>query len=432
MTHSLLLISGASVEGFTRAGIPYGSASGMLCEGLPGVLRRSFSLPAIVSKIRDYSLRYYLTARFALEQEVSFIVTPNPTTLIRIAETAIRHQEEIVRSIHDGVIVQSWRFESDCEDLRILNALGASVLPNRGRARFLEAVIRRYGELLPFACWKHLKLIGCWLGGSVGFQTEKLTRYYGESVPKRDIGYLASEGSMSIPYRDNTPAGILALPNNYFEFIPEGESSSLSDTVLRCHEVEAGKRYKIILTNWNGLYRYDINDVIEIQGFYNQTPIVAFVRKSDDLLNITGEKLHVNHVLGAFRRLEDELQVKVKQFRVVPNYAERRYELLVHLASIPSREYLKNKVLPFIDSALAEANVEYDNKRKSNCLLLPCIHLMSPAWEDDVRTHFLAAEHRDIQYKWRMMAVEISTLDARHIQDTIERGKAPDDDQTRL
>ncbi|MBU1693050.1 MAG: GH3 auxin-responsive promoter family protein [Verrucomicrobia bacterium] len=420
LDHSILLISGASIEGTTPAGIPYGSASGMICEGLPRRLCRSFTLPASLPNIKDYGLRYYLMARLALAQEVSCIVTPNPTTLIQIAEVAIRHQEEIVRAIRDGRVVGAWPFEQGREDLQIVSAIRASMRPNRRRARFLEAVIRRHGELLPFACWNHLKLIGCWLGGSVGFQTEKLSRCYGESVPKRDIGYLASEGSMTIPYQDNTPAGILALPNNYYEFVPEGESNATAGVVLQCHQVELGKRYKIILTNGNGLYRYDMDDVVEIQGFYNRTPVAAFMRKGDDLLNITGEKLHANHVLGAFRRLKDELGVTVKQFRVVPNYAERRYEILMHLAPEPPKAFLKNTVLPFIDQSLCEANVEYDSKRKSDRLLSPCIHLMSPSWEEDVRARFLAAGRRDVQYKWRMMATEISALDAMHKQETIQ------------
>ena len=49
------------------------------------------------------------------------------------------------------------------------------------------------------------EVIGCWLGGSIGFQAERLIEYFGDDVSLRDPGYLASEGSMTIPCEDNKP-----------------------------------------------------------------------------------------------------------------------------------------------------------------------------------------------------------------------------------
>lgn len=419
LDHSILSISAAPVEGATPSGVPYGSASGMIFQALPNVLHRSFVLPFVFSDIKDYDLRYYLMARLAFEKNISFIVTPNPTTLIRIMETAIQHQEEIIRSIHDGVLFCTWSLDRSSEDARVLDSIGNLIRPNRPRADFLQRVVGRHGKLTASACWKELQLVGCWLGGSIGFQAKKLAQYFGEGAPKRDIGYLASEASITIPYQDNTPAGILALQNNYYEFILDDENITGQTRLLGCHEIEQGKRYKIVLTNWNGLYRYDIHDVIEVCGFYNRTPVISFVRKAEDMLNITGEKLHVNHLLKAFHRVEEEHDLSVIQFRVIPNYEDLRYELLMTVESTVPEDFLKNTILPFIDEALSEANIEYDGKRKSKRLNPPCIHVMDPSWEENVRKHFMEAGRRDIQYKWRMVGTKISDLDARHIRYTV-------------
>ena len=51
-------------------------------------------------------------------------------------------------------------------------------------------------------------------------------RHYPEffgACPVRDPGLIASEGRMSIPVEDNTPAGILDIRHHYFEFIPEDQ-----------------------------------------------------------------------------------------------------------------------------------------------------------------------------------------------------------------
>lgn len=116
LDRSILFISGAPTEGRTPSGIPYGSASGMIYKNLPRVLHRTFALPFVLSEIKDYDLRYYVMVRIALEQELSFVVTPNPATLIKIAEAGIRRQSEIVRSIHDGVLFGTWPFDISRED----------------------------------------------------------------------------------------------------------------------------------------------------------------------------------------------------------------------------------------------------------------------------------------------------------------------------
>ncbi len=419
LNYSIICISGASIEGHTESGIPYGSASGMMYRSLPHVLHRSFALPFVLSEIKDYDLRYYAIARIALESEVSFIVTPNPTTLIKLAETGIQYQEEIIQSIRDGVPACKWPFGKSPGDSRILDAISAYLRPNRQRARVLERVIQQHGKLIPSACWNKLNLIGCWLGGSIGFQANKLGAYYGQDVPKRDIGYLASEGSITIPYKNNTSAGILALHNHYYEFVPADESSTASSRTMQCHEIEEGKQYKIILTNRNGLYRYDIHDVIQVCGFYNSTPVISFVRKGDDMLSITGEKLHVNHFIEAFHRLKTAHDLSVTQFRIVPNNMDLRHEILMHLGSEVSTEFLKDTILPLIDKFLSEVNIEYDAKRKSKRLNPPCIHIMDNAWTDDVHKQFMESGYRDVQYKWKAVATEMSTVDTRHIQHTI-------------
>ena len=417
---STVCISGAAIEGRTAGGIPYGSASGMMYEALPRMLHRSFALPFPLSRITNYELRYYLMARMALAADPSFLVTPNPSTLIRLAEVGVQYQEEIIRATHDGVVLgDALALPVNASDRAIVDALNAVCCADVKRARRLEKAVEQHDRLLPSACWQKLRLIGCWLGGSIGFQADKLADLFGAHVPLRDLGYLASEGTMTIPYEDGTPAGILAIQNNYYEFVP-ADAGELSGVVpLQCHELEAGRQYKIILTNCNGLYRYDIHDIVEVHGYYNQTPVLAFVRKGEDMLSITGEKLHVNQLIETFRRLDQRHGLAVDQFRVVPNLEEQRVELLIYRDTPFPIELLQTTALPFIDGCLAELNLEYAAKRKSKRLGSPSLHLMDATWTDDVRAQAIAGGQRDTQYKWRATATELSELDARHIVQTI-------------
>ena len=79
-------------------------------------------------------------------------------------------------------------------------------------------------------------------------------------------------------------AGVLTVATNFYEFVevedlmanPEDPGSW---TYLTTEQLEEGKEYYIYVTTTGGLYRYDINDIIKVEGFYNKTPQIIFLRK---------------------------------------------------------------------------------------------------------------------------------------------------------
>jgi hypothetical protein len=155
-----LSITGAAVEGLCNSGIPYGSASGMINNSLPSLLRSSFAMPVGVAEIADYDIRYYVMARLAYAKAISFIATPNPLTLVKLAETALGRQEEIIRSIHNGWLSGALQSEQSCLDAGIPDSLRSALRPDRARAAFLEKTLGKTGRLLPIDCWPDLALIG--------------------------------------------------------------------------------------------------------------------------------------------------------------------------------------------------------------------------------------------------------------------------------
>ncbi len=412
-------ISGAAIEGRCDSGIPYGSASGMIYKTLPSILKRSFAVPTAVAEIANYDIRYYVLARFAYEKSISFIATPNPLTLIKLAETAMEHHEEIIRSIHNGWLSESLKSKQRCKMADVPDILHSSLKPNKARSAFLEKVLENTRQLLPIDCWPDLKLIGCWLGGSIGFHADSLDKYYG-NTPLRDLGYIASEGCITLPLEDATPAGILALRNNYYEFIPETQLNSPHPDILTAGELDADSCYKILLTNENGLYRYDINDIVKVDGFYHQAPIISFLRKSGNILDIAGEKLHLNHCLAAIAKIQSRFSLDIHQFRIVPDQENLRHEFFIDIKSEVSEEFMHKELLPALDAYLCENNIEYDSRRKSKRINAPCIHVMDSAWEDDVRKEHTNIDRRDVQYKWIQLSTARIDVDYRHIKYTIK------------
>ena len=413
MDHAGVGIVSKAVEGFTPSGIPYGSASGMTYKNIPWLIRRVQAIPYDACEILDYDRRYFVMARFAIGANVSFIATPNPSTLVRLARTSVEQSEKIVQSIHDGTLgVTSSR------QAKLFAQLQARLKPDPARARILASLLKVHGSLRPRDSWPALRLIGCWVGGSVGMHAGKLVEYYGET-PTRDLGYMASEGHFTVPCEDRTAAGILAINSNYYEFIPEEQTASPQPEALSSHELEDGRRYSVVLTTASGLYRYRINDIVEVAGHYHRVPSLAFVRKEGEMTNITGEKLHVNHLLLAVKQIRRSFNLSVEQFRATPDYLRSRYEVFIELRNESSRAELQEVVLE-LDAWLSRVNVEYAQKRASGRLRAPCLHLMSRGWAERAHRQLVLDGKRDTQYKWQTLCGDRSLVDHEAILFTIE------------
>jgi hypothetical protein len=407
LAHRVLSVVSPAVEGWTAAGVPFGAMTGFAHQRLPWLVRCRQALPYAAALIGDHDARYRVIARLALGGPVSAIGTPNPSTLLRLAAAAERQGEAIVRAVHDGTLgVEDLRPvpAGGISTLELREALAGGLRPDPARAAHLAAVIERRGRLVLGEAWPELALVGCWLGGSAGVQARHLDAHVGPGVARRDLGLIASEGRLTVPIEDGTPAGVLAVHAGFFEFVPEDELEAPSPRTLRGHELEDGGRYGVVLTGANGLYRYDLNDVVEVRGFHHRTPRLAFLRKGRDMVSVTGEKLHVDHLQAAVRAAEQASGLAVWQFRLVPDAEASRHDVLIEPVAAAGAEAALPVFAAALDRTLARVNVEYAGKRASGRLGPPRLHLMRAGWSERLSRAEFAAGRRENQYKWRQVA----------------------------
>ena len=408
-----------AIEGYTQSGMPIGAVSGFTADRMPWILKRSYAVPYPVTLIEDYDLRYIVAMRMALQHRTSIIVTPNPSTLMRLGETGVREAETIIRAIHDGTLGVSLKSD-DGDQAELEQRLLSLVRPQPERARFLEDVVKKHGALRPRHAWPDLALIGCWLGGSAGIQSSSLSDYYGDT-PLRDIGFRATESTMTVPIQDNTAAGPLALNSGFYEFIHEDDIELDDPPVRLAHELEDGQRYYILLTTAGGLYRYDINDIVEVQGFYRNCPQLAFIRKGRDMASITGEKIHANQVLMAANTASESSGLVWTQVQVIPDVHRSRYDLLVEPKDPAASIELLQKFAIAMDTNLSRFNEEYSQKRKSRRLHLPRIHQMKQGWyERRWKADVISGGKRDSQYKWPLIGLQWDQEAQREIDRVLE------------
>jgi hypothetical protein len=378
-----------AVAGRTGAGIPYGSTSGVMYREMNPLVRRSYAIPYLVAEIEDYDAVYYTVMRLALGCDVSMVATANPSSIQKLVETTDACAEELIRDVHDGTLARDLKI-----DPKIRAYVERRLRRDPARAKALTAArARREGRLLPVDYWPNLRLIACWKGGTVGGAVERFPEWFDPdgraAVPVRDWGYLSSEARGSIPLSDEGDGGVLTVSTNVFEFVLADELEKYPEDREAWHflgvdRIEIGKQYYVFITTTGGLYRYDINDVIEVVGSYNRTPVIAFRRKGRGMSNLTGEKLSENQVIEAMNAAAKSLSVNVGAFRAEADPEQMRYVFKVEPES-PIPDEKQAALLEQIDETLCEANLEYKSKRASGRLHAPLLQMMKSGWHEAER-----------------------------------------------
>ena len=395
----MLGVVSPAIEGKTAGNIPFGAASGLVYQSSPRWIQNAFALPYEIAEVKDFAAKYYLIMRLALEQHISFLGTPNPSTILRLVDSADRAKAGIIKDIRDGTIADGCNLTSS-----IRQVVESRLKKNPRRADELERMVNHYGELRPKDFWPELQLIGCWKGGSVGVRLNELSHWFGDGVAVRDLGYMASEAQMTLPISDSGSAGILDISANFYEFLPESEIDKPQPVLLTCADLKEGENYYQILTTSAGLYRYDINDVVRVAGFYNRTPLIEFVRKGRDVTNITGEKLHVNQLIHAMTQAQTLGGIGVRHYRAFADVAQSRYAFMIEFNGTSPNEHALKQLLAAIDANLSTLNIEYAQKRQSLRLKPPVLYVMRSGWFERKAKAASERSSRDIQFKAQLLS----------------------------
>jgi hypothetical protein len=370
----ILQMSGDPDEFRTESGVPCGAVTGLTARMQKRIIRWLYSVPACVARIKDARSKYYAVLLLSIPRKVGMIIAANPSTLINLARAGDQEKEALIRDLYDGTLSRHLDLTDD-----IRAELTRRLRRHPERARQLEDIVEQTGTLYPRDYWPGDCVLGNWMGGSVGSYLRHYPRYFG-ATPVRDIGLIASEGRMTIPLADGTPAGVLDVTTHYFEFIPEAEGDSPNPTVLAAHELKEGATYFILLTTAFGLYRYHIHDLVRVAGFHNKTPLIEFLSKGAHFANVTGEKLSEHHVTQAMAEVLRELDVTLTAYSLAPcwpsnetsngtgtEFEQPYYGLFAEQGDLPDSS-LARRLADLLDGRLRQLNSEYDSKRQSERL----------------------------------------------------------------
>ena len=392
----ILAVVSPEAESYSPGGIPCGSESGHGYRSMSPAIRAQYSTPYEVTGIKDYESRYYTLVRIACGQSVSLIYTANPSTVLLLAQKMGEHTETIIKDVRNGTLSPAFDISPD-----IRAVIEPLLSPDPQRATELEAAAYRGdGKLLPRTVWPELGCVACWKGGTVGMYLDRFGDYFDAATPIRDIGYFASEVRGSVVLSDEGSDGILSVTENLFEFAPADSANTPGDKLLLPHQLEQGGQYFIYVSTMAGLYRYEMNDLMEVTGFYGEAPILRFLQKGKGMCSFTGEKLSESQVIGAVdRALADRRGAYefIAAVGEVPDEAPR-YAFLIEFDK-PVGDNEAQRMLRAIEDVLCELNVEYEAKRKSLRVGAPVLRRIRSGAFNDYRRREVEKGRMDGHFK---------------------------------
>jgi hypothetical protein len=382
-------IMGAAVEGHLDSGHVVGSVSGHLYQSLPRSVRSRFVVPPDVLGIADYDLKYLIILRLALsEPRVTYLGAPNPSTFLRLLDVLNNRRELLIESLATG------RFDPlDALDNQLRAVVARRLTSDPDRAARLRSL-----PALTFAnVWPEIRLVTTWTGGSCGIALESVRKKLPLDTTVMELGYQSSECRGTIALEPETAGGLPTLHHHFLEFAEQNAWDSGRRECLTLGQLAAGRRYYVLFTTTAGLYRYFMNDLLDVTGFFHQTPLLRFVQKGRGVTSLTGEKLYEAQAIEAIQDAAARCRVKSSFFVLVADEGASAYRLYAQVDEGSTHD--ADAMSRIVDERLGELNIEYHGKRASGRLRPLAVSWLKSGTADAYKLAAVAAGQREGQFK---------------------------------
>jgi hypothetical protein len=391
----ILLTNSTDISGYTAAGIPYGSGSAGVLKMGKWIYQQLFANPYETLQVTDSLARHYLCLLFALPiPDTGGIAANFPMLVLRTCQYLEQYSEDLIHNLKTGKIPTWLNLETP-----LRNQLEKQLVSQPQRAQQLKTILSSQGRLTPKKVWPNFSYVATARGGTSDFYLQRFPEYFNDT-PVFGAAYASAEATYSIYPELNTDGSVLAVGTGFFEFIPDTETNTRFPETFLATEVEVGQRYRILVTNYSGFYRYDNGDVVEVVGFYNQAPLIVFRHRQGGLISSTVEKTTEAHAVAVMQRLQKEFDLSLEDFCITLSEKETPAHYILNI-ELTTEENLLNwqRFLQRFDELLKEINPRYGAKRQ-DLVPPPQLHLLASGSFNIVRKRQLERGVPDSQLKF--------------------------------
>ena len=272
----------------TADGTPIGSHNDALYLGEEAaeLIAQTLAVPAWVAGVKSIDAWQYITLRYLLsDADLSMISIWSPTFLLQLIKAIPEMAEQLLEDIKNGQVSQP--------ELQPFKDQ-FNFKPDPQRALLLSKNIKN-GVVYTREIWPKLALISCWSSASSQVYAKQLKSLF-KDVWIQSKGLLATEGVITLPF-SGTKSPVLAVRSGFYEFVDQKGEIKLA------HQLLTGQTYTVLLTNYSGLYRYNIGDRVRVTGWLDTAPCLDFIGRAGSVSDLCGEKLSEDFVLPLLNQI---------------------------------------------------------------------------------------------------------------------------------
>lgn len=381
-----LMIADTVNTSYSEAEIPIRSATSGGMDSIKFLLTKIYTSPYEVMKIKDKNKALYLHVLFALEdRNLSYICgvfISNVLDALRILEDK---SELLVKDIKKGCISKSLNLDENTR--KILNNY---LIPNASRSYELQKEFSKGFKGICKRIWPKLIYIASVTGANFSIYDDKVN-YYTDSLPIYSPAYAATEAMLGInPYVEKIKYVI--IPDTaFYEFILIDEEDNKENIeTYNIDELKIGNKYEVIITNYAGLYRYRLGDIVKVVGYYNNSPEIEFLYRKNQILNMVSEKTTEEHLKISINNTMKEMKTILIDYTTLADntITPGKYIFYMELKDSISNNKLK-QMEKKLDLQLQKVNLAYERFRNSNRLSCLSIKVVRKNTFDDINKYLI-------------------------------------------
>ncbi|KAG7592714.1 GH3 family [Arabidopsis thaliana x Arabidopsis arenosa] len=267
--------------------------------------------------------------------------------------------EELCSNIRSGQLSE-WITDIGCRDSVSLVLGGpqpevANTIENICNQKCWKGIITRL--------WPKAKYIETIVTGSMVQYVPTLNYYSNDMLPLISTIYASSETQFGLNLnRMCKPEDVsyTFMPNvSYFEFIPvDGDKNNVVDLA----DVKLGCSYEAVVTNFSGLYRIRVGDILVVTGFHNKAPQFRFIRRDNVVLSIDLDKTNEDDLFKAVNRVKLTLDSSDLMLIDFTSYAD--------ISTVPGHYVVYWEVKDKNEDKKSKKHIELKQETFSKCCLL--------------------------------------------------------------
>lgn len=263
------------------------------------------AVPPALRMVEDMEAMRYFTLLCLLRQRGLRLVSVwHPSFFTLLLDALPVYWDELLRDVEHGSCHRAAGLSFE-----VGRAVNAKPHPRRATE------LRRAGPANFHALWPHLRVVSCWTDAQAARPAQDLQRRL-PGVVIQSKGLLATEAVVSIPFQGLHP---LAVCSHFYEFIDD------RCRVCLVHELQRDKSYRVVVTTGGGLWRYQLGDLVEVDGFVEGTPSLRFLGRGGNISDICGEKLAEAFVTRALEAACVSCESKARFAMLAPENSEGRW-----------------------------------------------------------------------------------------------------------